>query len=226
LSSRTFSTTPIPLAKSSKQKLAEIHADIPPYPHGPARWYKQSNFGLFGGQRIRFGNNVSSETEIKTRRRWRPNIQHKRLWSIALNKYVQVKVSTRVLRTIDKCGGIDEYLMGEKAARVKELGMKGWELRWRICQTPWWKSRVRQERKRLGLVALEREEERALKGTGAAELIGRDGKLVSEEMLAEQVKAYDEEVDRDEVVLEDEEGKHDNFMVEQLPGTTRSNARV
>ena len=40
-----------------------------------------------------------------------------------------------MLRTIDKCGGLDNYLLGNKAQRVKELGLKGWELRWRVMQS-------------------------------------------------------------------------------------------
>lgn len=37
-----------------------------------------------------------------------------------------------MMRTIDKVGGLDEYLMGETAGRVKELGAEGWNLRWAI----------------------------------------------------------------------------------------------
>ena len=45
-----------------------------------------------------------------------------------------MKVATRVLRTIDKVGGLDQYLLGEKAGRVKELGVEGWRLRWRVMK--------------------------------------------------------------------------------------------
>lgn len=38
----------------------------------------------------------------------------------------------RAMRTIDKEGGLDNYLLGEKPARIKELGMEGWLLRWRL----------------------------------------------------------------------------------------------
>jgi large subunit ribosomal protein L28 len=231
--SRSFATTSTLYAKSSKKQLADDHANIPTYPYGPARWYKQSNFGLYGGQRIRFGNNVSERTETKTRRKWRPNIQHKRLWSVALARFIQIKVSTRVLRTIDKCGGLDEYVVGEKSARVKELGMKGWELRWRVMQTPWWKSKARAEREGLGLVELERLEMKRNHRVGGEELVGRDGAVVSEEVLAEQVRAYDEEAAKEEVMLSEEsitgEARSDGFMVEQPPPPkipTEAEARV
>jgi large subunit ribosomal protein L28 len=64
---------------------------------------------------------------------------------------VQVRVSSRVLRTIDKLGGLDEYLLGEKEGRIKELGESGWWLRWAIMQTGAIKKRFRLERAELGL---------------------------------------------------------------------------
>jgi len=56
-----------------------------------------------------------------------------------------MKVSTRVLRSIDKAGGVDEYVLGEKPARVKELGEEGWNLRWAVLQSPSMRRRVKQE---------------------------------------------------------------------------------
>ncbi|KAM3418864.1 hypothetical protein BST61_g4827 [Cercospora zeina] len=136
--------------KNDPEALADV---LPPYPYGPARWYKQSNRGLYGGQRKQFGNNVSGDFEIKTRRTWKPNIFTRKLFSKALNRHVQVHVSARVLRTIDKLGGLDEYLLGEKEARIKHLGVSGWWLRWAILQTPHVKARFAAERKLLGLPA-------------------------------------------------------------------------
>lgn len=60
-------------------------------------------------------------------------------------------MQARVLRTIDKVGGLDEYLLGGKRARVKELGMGGWALRWRVWQTEMVTERFRRERERLGV---------------------------------------------------------------------------
>lgn len=135
-----------------ERSLAKAHTNVPAYPYGKPHWYKQSAFGLYGGLTISSGNNVSPKTETKTRRKWRPNIQMKRLYSHALHKFVRVKVATRVLRTIDKSGGLDEYLVGsEKAARVKELGMKGWKLRCEVMSTEWWKSRSNAAREELDL---------------------------------------------------------------------------
>ena len=131
--------------------------DIPPYPYGPRRVFKQSNKGLYGNSVIQFGNIVSRETEIinpqKNRRKWWPNIQLKRLWSESLGVHVRTRINTRVLRTIDKVGGLDEYLLGSKPARIHELGPWGWRLRWRVMQTDAVQARFRRERVALGLPA-------------------------------------------------------------------------
>jgi ribosomal protein L28 len=152
---RAFSTSTPRLAslqwdKNNKEALAET---VPAYPYGAPTLYKQSARGLYGEQRIRFGNNVSVKGKNKSRRSWRPNIQMKRLFSKALNRFVQVRVSSRVLRTMDKLGGLDEYLLGEKETRIRELGQSGWWLRWAIMQTNTVKKRFAAERVALGLPA-------------------------------------------------------------------------
>lgn len=40
-----------------------------------------------------------------------------------------MRVVTSVLRTIDKDGGLDAYLLGSGKTRMKELGPRGWEIR-------------------------------------------------------------------------------------------------
>ena len=60
-------------------------------------------------------------------------------------------MQARVLRTIEKVGGLDEYLLGGKRARLKELGMGGWALRWTLWQTEMVRERFRTERERLGV---------------------------------------------------------------------------
>lgn len=176
--------------------MAEV---LPPYPYGPARWYKQSRLGLYGGQRIQFGNNVGEKIAVKTRRTWYPNIFTRKLFSKSLNRPVQVRVSARVLRTIDKLGGLDEYLLGEKEARIKELGESGWWLRWAIMQTPSVKKRFKEERKALGI-------------TGEPE----DVDTVAQGFEAFEANA--EEVDQEGVSLEETEPiamTDDAFEVEQ-----------
>lgn len=123
----------------------------PPYPYGPNMWYKQSNLGLYGGKAIRAGNNVSHKTKTKTRRTWKPNIVRKNVYSAALDQRIKLRISTRVLRTIDKVGGLDEYLLGEKEARIRELGVAGWSLRWAVMNSVWGRARMGREARKLGL---------------------------------------------------------------------------
>lgn len=204
---RSFSSTSHCAAKSSAKRLAYEHSTVPPYPYGPSKWYKQSNFGLYGLQKIRFGNMVSEKNEIKTRRYWRPNVLRKRLWSQSLRTYLRIRVTARVLRTIDKCGGLDEYLLGEKAGRIKELGMGGWKLRWRIMQTESVKERFRKQREALGLPPKE------------DVAIGSDGMVVTKEMVAKEIQKYDDELAKEaDVEIGDEvEGSVEggNFMEEK-----------
>lgn len=101
---------------------------------------------------IRFGNKISKgKNEGKTRRSWKPNVRRKKIWSDALNKFLFIKVTRRVLRTIRKSGGLDNYLLDDRPGRIKELGIFGWHLRWQVMQTPKIQEQMRQERQRLGL---------------------------------------------------------------------------
>lgn len=99
---------------------------------------------------------------------------------------------------MDKCGGLDAYLLGDKPARIKELGVEGWRLRWLVMRTGRVQKRVGAEKRALGLVVgrkkkkkgavreretLEGEVERAsgevveqIRGTGA----GADGSSEAE----------------------------------------------
>lgn len=126
-------------------------ASIPEYPYGPASLFKQSNKGLYGGQMIQFGNNVSPDTETKTRRHWKPNILTKSLYSVALRKRIKIRLTSKVLKTMDREGGLDEYLLKESEARIKELGPMGWALRWTLMQTPEVIARFRAEAAAIGL---------------------------------------------------------------------------
>lgn len=107
--------------------------EFPDYKYGESNIFKQSNKGLYGGSFIKFGNQIS-ESKHKTRRTWHPNVIKKSLWSETLNRCIGIKMTAKVLRTIVKEGGIDNYLIKDKSARIKELGPTGWKLRYRIMQ--------------------------------------------------------------------------------------------
>jgi large subunit ribosomal protein L28 len=54
------------------------------------------------------GNNVSHANN-KTKRRWLPNLHDRRFWVASENRWIQLRVSSHGLRTIDK-KGIDAVL--------------------------------------------------------------------------------------------------------------------
>ncbi|TKA32951.1 hypothetical protein B0A50_01177 [Salinomyces thailandicus] len=213
---RAFSTTTprcvsLQIDKNDADALADT---VPAYPHGPTRWYKQSRLGLYGGQRIRFGNNVGDKIEVKTRRAWRPNVLTRKLFSKSLNRHVQVRVTTRVLRTIDKLGGLDEYLLGEKEGRVRALGESGWWLRWAIMQTPSIRRRFAAERQRLGIPDEVVEDEQA-DVAEAQDVIEETSEMDEAEAEAEAAAELGEAV-----------GTDGNFVVEQPPGLPPLKFRV
>ncbi len=127
------------------------NAYIPAYPYGHRQLFKQANKGLYGDQTIQFGNNVSRDTETKTRRYWKPNILAKALYSVALKKRIKLRVAARVLKTIDREGGLDEYLLKDSEHRIKELGPLGWALRWTLMQKTVVIDRLRSEAAALGV---------------------------------------------------------------------------
>jgi large subunit ribosomal protein L28 len=55
------------------------------------------------GKRPMTGNNVSHANN-RTKRRFMPNLQRRRLWLESENRYVTLRLSTAALRTIDKKG--------------------------------------------------------------------------------------------------------------------------
>lgn len=97
-----------------------------------------------------------------------------------MEKFVRVKVQARVLRTIDKVGGLDEYLLGDKAARIKELGMQGWAMRWKLVQTKSVQERFRQQKMAMGLEVPTEEELNAYREAKAAKKVEKR-KLLEEE---------------------------------------------
>jgi large subunit ribosomal protein L28 len=65
------------------------------------------------GKRTRTGNNVSHANN-KTRRRFLPNLQSRRLWVESEKRWVTLRLSSQGLRTIDK-KGIDVVLAEMRA---------------------------------------------------------------------------------------------------------------
>lgn len=65
------------------------------------------------GKRPMVGNNVS-HSNIKTKRRFLPNLQYRRFWVESENRWVRLRVSNAALRLIDK-KGIDVVLSDLRA---------------------------------------------------------------------------------------------------------------
>ncbi len=65
------------------------------------------------GKGVQTGNNVSHANN-KTRRRFLPNLQRATLISDALGERVRLRLTTHALRTVDRRGGLDAYLLATK----------------------------------------------------------------------------------------------------------------
>ena len=55
------------------------------------------------GKKPQFGNNVS-HSNVKTKRKFLPNIHYHRFWVESENRFVRLRVSTKGMRIIDKKG--------------------------------------------------------------------------------------------------------------------------
>lgn len=72
------------------------------------------------GKGVLTGNNVS-HSNIKSRRRWLPNLNQVTLMSDALGRSFRFRISAHALRTVDHRGGLDAFLI---KARDEELSPK------------------------------------------------------------------------------------------------------
>ena len=70
------------------------------------------------GKRPRTGNNVSF-SQKKTKRRFIPNLQTKKIYVPELDRSVRIRMSTRALRTVDKLG-LMPYLK-KQGLRLKDV---------------------------------------------------------------------------------------------------------
>ena len=71
------------------------------------------------GKKMMVGNNVSHANN-KTKRKFMPNLQNVSLLSEVLGATVKLKVSVRGLKTIEKKGGIDAYVLGTPNGRLSD----------------------------------------------------------------------------------------------------------
>ena len=68
--------------------------------------------------------NLVSHSNIKTKARALPNIQSKSFFSFQLKSSFKFKVSTSTLRSIDKAGGFDVFITGQKDSLLSPKALK------------------------------------------------------------------------------------------------------
>tara|TARA_Y100001970_G_C14245647_1_gene868005 strand:+ start:170 stop:445 length:276 start_codon:yes stop_codon:yes gene_type:complete len=69
------------------------------------------------------GNNVS-HAKNRTKRRFLPNIHNITFFSEILKKSIQLKVCTNALRTVEKKGGLDGYLLNTSNTKLPSTAIK------------------------------------------------------------------------------------------------------
>ncbi|MEL6794134.1 MAG: 50S ribosomal protein L28 [Pseudomonadota bacterium] len=75
------------------------------------------------GKGVLTGNNVS-HSNIKTRRRYLPNLNPVSLESETLGRSFRFRIAASTLRTVDHRGGLDAYLAKAKDAELSPRALK------------------------------------------------------------------------------------------------------
>ena len=69
------------------------------------------------GKKYQSGNNVS-HAKNRTKRRFLPNLQNISFISEKLGKKIQLRVAVSTVRTVEKKGGLDEYLLNTSNTKL------------------------------------------------------------------------------------------------------------
>lgn len=83
----------------------------------PGHTFKRADRGIYGTAHVQTGNNVSF-SQRKTKRRWLPNAQRVSLWSDILDTRVSVRATARMIRTIERAGGLDRWILHTPSAKL------------------------------------------------------------------------------------------------------------
>ena len=75
------------------------------------------------GKRYLSGNNVS-HAKNRTKRRFLPNVQKITFISERLGRSIQLKVAASTIRTVEKKGGLDEYLLNTSNSKLPPKAKK------------------------------------------------------------------------------------------------------
>lgn len=75
------------------------------------------------GKSVQYGNNVSHSNR-KSRRSFLINLQSIALYSEALGNYVPLRLAANTIRTVDKKGGLDAFLLTTSSIKLAPAGVK------------------------------------------------------------------------------------------------------
>ena len=73
--------------------------------------------GVVSGQNIAHSN-------TKTKRRFQPNLQNVTLMSESLGRRLSLRIATSTLRTVQKRGGLDAFLLGTDDDKLGPRGLR------------------------------------------------------------------------------------------------------
>ena len=75
------------------------------------------------GKKVMTGNNVSKANN-RTKRRFLPNLQKSTMHSSILGKTLQFRVAASTIRTVEKKGGLDEFLLNSSNSHLTVKAQK------------------------------------------------------------------------------------------------------
>ena len=75
------------------------------------------------GKKPMSGNNVSHANN-RTKRRFIPNLQNVKLYSSNLQKYINLNITVRTMKTVEKNGGLDSYLIKTSNRNLADTAIK------------------------------------------------------------------------------------------------------
>jgi large subunit ribosomal protein L28 len=110
IETKTIETDQFPRARAGRCPLNERSS--------PMSWRCE-----LSGKGVQVGHKVS-HSNIKTKRRFLPNLLNVTMMSEALGRSVRLRVSAHALRSVDHRGGLDAYLIQAKDADLSERALE------------------------------------------------------------------------------------------------------
>jgi large subunit ribosomal protein L28 len=75
------------------------------------------------GKSVVAGNNIA-HSNTKTKRRFQPNLQNVTLQSEALGRKLSLRIATSTLRSVQKRGGLDAFLLGTEDTKLPPRALR------------------------------------------------------------------------------------------------------